>query len=127
MTASMQPSAGTSSPAAKTLIFSRPPDIASIRAARRSAPTPTPGSPLGQEWTIRHSMVPLAMAGAASAAAAVAVPAKHGFRQKVASFHVSLPLFTHASPAAPRSAERIPADLEAALSQATAGPREGVD
>jgi hypothetical protein len=42
--------------------------MAVMFAARRSAPVPSPGSPLGQLVTMRHSRKPLEMAGAEKAA-----------------------------------------------------------
>src|SRR5690606_11082289 len=51
-TASNTSRAGTSSPAAYTLMVSRPLLISLTSRAKRSAPTPTPGKFLGQDVTI---------------------------------------------------------------------------
>ena len=64
-TASNASKAGTSSPAANTLMVSRPPVASPIVLAKRSAAVPPPGNIFGQLVTMRHSCRPCEIAGAA--------------------------------------------------------------
>src|SRR3954471_15272227 len=77
-TASSTSKAGTTSPAADTLICSRPPDIAAIRSAMRSADSPGPGRRFGHDVTMRQR---LPCARATEGAANVAVPAAISVRR----------------------------------------------
>src|SRR5262249_17713819 len=75
-TAPNPPKAGTTPPAAYTVMSSLPPESERIRSAMRSADMPGPGSRLGQEVTMRHFCVcPRAILGAAMTAATVVVEA----------------------------------------------------
>ena len=64
-TASKASKAGTSSPAANTLMVSRPPVASPMVLAKRSAAVPPPGNIFGQLVTMRHSWRCCEIAGAA--------------------------------------------------------------
>ena len=72
-TASKASKAGTSSPAANTLMVSRPPVASLMVLAKRSAAVPPPGNIFGQLVTMRHSWRCCEIAGAATVV--IAAPA----------------------------------------------------
>ena len=74
-TASNTPNAGTSSSASNSRTVTRPSVAVVMRSATRAAEVPNPGKFFGNEVTSFNSVNPFDTAGAATAAAAAAVPA----------------------------------------------------